>query len=68
MMSPSAMSGKKVGILGLGASGMAAARSLDAAGASTWLHDDRMTPTDLPGSATSCDWQNWPWGISWTAW
>lgn len=61
MMSPSAMSGKKVGILGLGASGMAAARSLDAAGASTWLHDDRMTPSDLPASATSCDWQNWPW-------
>ena len=61
MMSPSAMSGKKVGILGLGTSGMAAARSLDAAGASAWLHDDRMVPSELPGSATSCDWQDWPW-------
>ena len=43
MLVPHSMSGK-VGILGLGLSGMAAARALAAAGAGLWLHDDNTAP------------------------
>ncbi len=61
MLVPQNMSGKKVGILGLGLSGMAAARALIAGGASVWLHDDHTTPGELPAGATVCDWRDWPW-------
>ena len=53
MLVPHNMSGKMVGILGLGLSGMAAARALSAAGATTWLHDDHGAMHDeLPPGAT----------------
>jgi len=61
MLVPHNMSGKMVGILGLGLSGMAAARALVAGGASVWLHDDNHTPDKLPAGATLSDWQEWPW-------
>ena len=62
MLVPHSMSGKKIGILGLGLSGMAAARSLGAAGAGCWLHDDQRTaPGDLPANAMPAPWQDWPW-------
>ena len=61
MLVPHNMSGKKVGILGLGLSGMAAARALVAGGATVWLHDDNHRPDDLPAGATVCDWRDWPW-------
>jgi len=62
MLVPHSMSGKTVGILGLGLSGMAAARALDAAGATCWLHDDaRQAPDDRPAAMQAEDWQNWPW-------
>ena len=62
MLVPQSMSGAKVGILGLGLSGMAAARSLGAAGAGSWLHDDRRAaPDDLPANAKLAHWQDWPW-------
>ena len=62
MLVPQSMSGRKVGILGLGLSGMAAARALSAAGAMTWLHDDHLTMQgDMPSGATLCGWQEWPW-------
>ena len=57
MLVPQSMSGAKVGILGLGLSGMAAARSLGAAGAGCWLHDDgRAAPDDLPANAKLVHW------------
>ena len=62
MLVPHSMSGKQVGILGLGLSGMAAARALDAAGATCWMHDDgRPAPAGLPAHAQSVPWQDWPW-------
>ncbi|PDH57769.1 MAG: UDP-N-acetylmuramoyl-L-alanine--D-glutamate ligase [SAR116 cluster bacterium MED-G06] len=61
MLVPHNMSGKMVGILGLGLSGMAAARALVAGGATVWLHDDTHRPDALPAGATLCDWRDWPW-------
>ena len=62
MLVPHSMSGKTVGILGLGLSGMAAAHALAAAGATCWLHDDgRAAPDDLPANAIPAHWQDWPW-------
>ena len=62
MLVPNSMSGRKVGILGLGLSGMAAARALSAAGALTWLHDDHgALRDDPPCGATLANWQDWPW-------
>ena len=62
MLVPHSMSGKKVGILGLGLSGMAAARALAAAGAGLWLHDDNTAPRgEVPAGAHLCGWQDWPW-------
>ncbi|MGB1826504.1 MAG: UDP-N-acetylmuramoyl-L-alanine--D-glutamate ligase, partial [Candidatus Puniceispirillaceae bacterium] len=56
------MSGTKVGILGLGLSGMAAAHALAAAGARLWLHDDNAAPRgEVPQGAQLCGWQDWPW-------
>ena len=61
MMHPHSMSGQTVGILGLGVSGMAAARALAGVGAHLWLHDDSITPDQLPAGAQRADWQAWPW-------
>ena len=62
MLVPRSMSGRKVGILGLGLSGMAATHALDAAGAHCWLHDDsRAAPDHLPAWAQTAHWQDWPW-------
>ncbi|MGC6452891.1 MAG: UDP-N-acetylmuramoyl-L-alanine--D-glutamate ligase [Candidatus Puniceispirillaceae bacterium] len=61
MLVPHNMSGKTVGILGLGLSGMAAARALVAGGADVWLHDDNISPDTMPRGATLCDWRDWPW-------
>ena len=62
MLVPHSMSGTKVGILGLGLSGMAAAHALAAAGARLWLHDDNAAPRgEVPQGAQLCGWQHWPW-------
>ena len=62
MLVPHSMSGTKVGILGLGLSGMAAAHALAAAGARLWLHDDNAAPRgEVPQGAQLCGWQDWPW-------
>lgn len=62
MLVPRNMSGKRVGILGLGLSGMAAARALSAGGADCFLHDDNMqAPRPLPDGAAVADWRDWPW-------
>ena len=61
MMHPHSMSGETVGILGLGVSGMAAARALAGVGAHLWLHDDSITPDQLPVGAQLANWQAWPW-------
>ena len=62
MLVPHSMSGTKVGILGLGLSGMAAARALAAAGVRLWLHDDNAAPRgEVPQGAQLCGWQDWPW-------
>ena len=61
MLVPHNMSGKMVGILGLGLSGMAAARALVAGGAAVWMHDDNYKPDELPAGATLCNWRDWPW-------
>ena len=61
MLVPHNMSGKKVGILGLGLSGMAAARALIAGGATVFLHDDNHRPDSLPAGAALRDWRDWPW-------
>ena len=62
MLVPRNMSGKRFGILGLGLSGMAAARALSAGGADCFLHDDNMqAPRPLPNGAAVADWRDWPW-------
>ena len=61
MLRPLTMSGKIVGVLGLGRSGMAAAASLSAGGAEIYLHDDHSKPDDIPTNAHLADWQDWPW-------
>ena len=62
MLVPRNMAGTKVGILGLGLSGMAATRALSAAGAGCFLHDDnRQAPHPLPEGAAVADWRDWPW-------
>ena len=62
MLVPHSMSGTKVGILGLGLSGMAAAHALAGAGARLWLHDDNAAPRgEVPQGAQLCVWQDWPW-------
>ena len=62
MLVPHSMSGTKIGILGLGLSGMAAAHALAAAGARLWLHDDNAAPRgEVPQGAQLCGWQDWPW-------
>ena len=67
MMLPQSMSGQTVGILGLGVSGMAAARALAGVGVHLWLHDDSWSETgapaeiDVPTAAQIAAWQDWPW-------
>ena len=62
MLVPRNMSGKRVGILGLGLSGMAAARALVAGGASCFLHDDNAAAAQpRPDGARIADWRDWPW-------
>lgn len=59
------MSEQRIGLLGLGRSGIAAARSLAAAGAVTYAYDDNAH-SDIPSGCNPdnfiCqDWQDWPW-------
>ena len=65
MMIPHNMSGQRIGLLGLGRSGIAAARSLAAAGAVTYAYDDKAH-SDIPSGCTADhfiwqDWQDWSW-------
>lgn len=65
MMIPHNMSGQRIGLLGLGRSGIAATRSLAAAGAVTYAYDDKTHSTIPSGCTTDNfiwqDWQDWPW-------
>ena len=65
MMIPHNMSEQRIGLLGFGRSGIAAARSLAAAGAVTYAYDDNAH-SDIPSGCNPdnfiCqDWQDWPW-------
>ena len=60
MLVPHVMSGQTVGVLGLGSSGMAAVASLDAAGVTTFAHDDNSPDTPI-SNGTLMRWQDWPW-------
>ncbi|MDB2391125.1 UDP-N-acetylmuramoyl-L-alanine--D-glutamate ligase [Alphaproteobacteria bacterium] len=65
MMIPHNMSGQRIGLLGLGRSGIAAARSLAAAGAVTYAYDDKAQK-DIPSGCNADnfiwqEWQEWPW-------
>ncbi len=61
MLVPVQMTGKIVGVLGLGRSGLAAAASLLAAGATVFLADDHKIPEQLPDYAHLRPWSDWPW-------
>ena len=61
MLIPAQMTGKIAGVLGLGRSGLAAAASLLAAGATVFLADDHKTPEQLPDGAHLRSWSDWPW-------
>ncbi len=61
MLIPVRMAGKIVGVLGLGRSGLAAAATLLAAGATLFLTDDHKTPEQLPEGAHLLSWSDWPW-------
>ena len=61
MLIPAQMTGKIVGVLGLGRSGLAAAASLLAAGATVFLADDHKTPEQLPDGAHLRSFSDWPW-------
>ena len=60
MLVPHVMSGKTVGIVGLGSSGMAAAAALGAAGVTIFAHDDNKPDTPLV-NGTVMAWRDWPW-------
>lgn len=60
MLIPAHMTGKRVGILGLGRSGLAAAASLLAAGAKIYGADDSH-PTQIPDGGILANWADWPW-------
>ena len=60
MLIPNGMNGQKIGVLGLGLSGLAALAALDAAGAKTFAYDDIVGAADLPNIAMT-NWQDWPW-------
>ena len=65
MLCPLNISGKSVGVLGLGRSGMAAAAALGAGGAALYLHDDQAAQQGTVFAPVSgeaiCAWQDWPW-------
>jgi len=61
MLVPAKMTGRTIGILGLGRSGIAAAASLIAAGAKVFAADDHKIPADLPQSVCIKPWTEWPW-------
>ena len=61
MLIPTQINGKIVGVLGLGRSGLAAAASLLAAGATVFLADDYKIPKHLPEDAHLRPWSDWPW-------
>ena len=61
MLIPAQITGKIVGVLGLGRSGLAAAASLLAAGATVFLADDHKTTEQLPDGAHLRSWSDWPW-------
>ncbi len=61
MLIPAQMTGKTVGVLGLGKSGLAATTSLLAAGAAVFLTDDHHIPKRLPKDAQLHPWPDWPW-------
>ena len=61
MLIPTQMTGKIVGVLGLGKSGLAAAASLLAADATVFMADDHNIPKRLPEGAHLRPWSQWPW-------
>ena len=60
MLVPENMRGQNIGILGLGKSGLAAQKSLSAAGANLFVFDDFETNIQLP-NLKKIKWENWPW-------
>ena len=61
MLHPTNMTDLPVGVLGLGRSGMAAAQSLCAAGATVFMADDHATTATIPTGCRLVAWQDWPW-------
>lgn len=61
MLIPAQLTGKIIGVLGLGRSGLAAAASLLAAGAAVFLTDDHNSPKQIPTGAQLHPWSDWPW-------
>jgi UDP-N-acetylmuramoylalanine--D-glutamate ligase len=64
MLVPKGITGKTVGVLGLGLSGRAAIRSLAAAGADIFAFDDAVVPHTATADirpAQFAAWQDWPW-------
>lgn len=61
MLHPTNMTALPVGVLGLGRSGMAAAHSLCAAGATVFMADDHGTTATIPAGCKLVPWQDWPW-------
>ena len=60
MLVPHEMKGQKIGVLGLGRSGLAAVAALKAAGAHVFAFDDGKAPHCLP-QITFTKWLDWPW-------
>jgi UDP-N-acetylmuramoylalanine--D-glutamate ligase len=61
MLIPANMTGKTIGVLGLGRSGLAAVEALVAAGAHVLLADDHHVPDTIPVPAQLVEWAKWPW-------
>ena len=65
MLIAHSIKGQTVGVLGLGASGLAALDALHAAGAISFAYDDIKTQKDLPAITMAQTqyqpWQDWPW-------
>ena len=60
MLVPHYMNEQIIGVLGLGASGVAAVATLRTAGANVFAFDDVKTQHDIP-EITITNWQDWPW-------
>jgi UDP-N-acetylmuramoylalanine--D-glutamate ligase len=60
MLVPHNMKGQRIGVLGLGRSGLAAVAALKAAGAHVFAFDDVKTQQDIP-QITLTNWCDWPW-------